>query len=162
YFARPVILPICLACVAAMALKPLIRWLSCCHIAPALSAAAVLSLLVGGIVAGSLQFGRPAMMWIDAAPQHMTALRQRIQKILPPGARFSEAAAAMNNLGATEEEKRVEQQKAPTVQVKDNRGSTSLISWTETFLVGAGETLVLLYLLLASGDLFLQKLVRVM
>jgi len=29
-------------------------------------------------------------------------------------------------------------------------------------LVGLGETLVLLYLLLASGDLFLQKLVRVM
>ena len=38
YFARPVVLPIFLACVAGMALKPLIRWLSCCHIPPALSA----------------------------------------------------------------------------------------------------------------------------
>jgi predicted PurR-regulated permease PerM len=101
-------------------------------------------------------------MWIDGAPHHMTALRQRIQKMLPPGARFSEAAAAVNNLGATEDEKRQEQEKAPTVQLKDHRGSNSLISWTGTFLVGVGETFVLLYLLLASGDLFLQKLVRVM
>ena len=46
YFARPVVLPIFLACMAGMALKPLIRWLSYCHIPPALSAAVVLSLLV--------------------------------------------------------------------------------------------------------------------
>ncbi|HTA30855.1 MAG TPA: hypothetical protein VK731_10225, partial [Candidatus Cybelea sp.] len=46
YVARPVVLPIVLACVAAMTLKPLIRWLSYCHIPPALSAAVVLGLLV--------------------------------------------------------------------------------------------------------------------
>src|SRR5450756_1649433 len=45
YFARPVILPIFLACVGGMTLKPLIRWLSYCHIPPALSAAVVLCLL---------------------------------------------------------------------------------------------------------------------
>ena len=37
-----------------------------------------------------------------------------------------------------------------------------MLNWTGTFVVGVGETLVLLYLLLASGDLFLQKLVHVM
>jgi predicted PurR-regulated permease PerM len=162
YFGRPVILPVFLACVAGMTLKPLIRWLSCCHIPPACSAAVVLSLLVGGIIMGCAQFGRPALMWINEAPQHMTELRRRVQQVLPPGARFSEAAAAVNNLGATEEEKKAEQAKAPTVQVKDNRGSASLVNWTGIFLVGMGETLVLLYLLLASGDLFLQKLVHVM
>jgi predicted PurR-regulated permease PerM len=162
YFARPVILPVFLACVAAMTLKPLIRWLSGFHIPPALSAAVVLLLLVGGIIIGCMQFGRPAVQWLNEAPQHMTELRQRVQKILPPGARFSEAAAAVNNLGATEEEKKAEQNNAPTVQVKDNHGPTSLLNWTGTFLAGVGETLVLLYLLLASGDLFLQKLVRVM
>src|SRR5579872_1591951 len=162
YFARPVILPIFLACVAGMTLKPLIRWASCCHIPPALSAAVVLSLLVAGVILGFMQFGRPALRWVNDAPEHMTGLRQRVQKFLPRGARFSEAAAAVNNLGATEAEKKEEQEKAPTVQVKDNHSSTSLINWTEVFLAGLGETLVLLYLLLASGDLYLQKLVRVM
>src|SRR5436190_3982402 len=37
YFARPVLLPIFLACVAGMTLKPLIRWSSYCHIPPATS-----------------------------------------------------------------------------------------------------------------------------
>jgi predicted PurR-regulated permease PerM len=155
YFARPVILPIFLACVAGMTLKPLIRWLSYCHIPPALSAAVVLCLLVSGVAIGFFQLGRPALAWMNEAPQHMTELRQRAQKIFPRIARFSQAAAAVTNLGATEDE----QKKAPTVELKPNR--STLINWTGTFLAGIGETLVLLYLLLASGDLFLQKLVHV-
>jgi predicted PurR-regulated permease PerM len=162
YFARSVVMPIFLACVAAVTLKPLIRWLSYCHIPPPLGAAIVLAVLVAGVSLGFFQLGRPALIWVDQAPQHLTELRQRVQKLLPPGARFREAAAAVNNLGATEAEKKEEQKQAPTVQVKDNHSSASLINWTENLLVGLGETMVLLYLLLASGDLFLQKLVRVM
>jgi predicted PurR-regulated permease PerM len=162
YFARPVVLPICLACVAAMTLKPLIRWLSYCHIPTALSAAGVLGLLMLALGIGFFQLGRPALTWINEVPQHMTELRQRVQNILPPRARFNEAAAAVNNLGATEEETRAEQKLAPMVEVKDRRSTSSILNWTGTFLAGAGETFVLLYLLLASGDLFLQKLVHVM
>ena len=162
YFARPVILPVVLACVAGMTLKPLIRWSSCCHIPPPVSAALVLFLLVSAIGIGFFQLGRPALTWANDAPQHMTDLRQRFLKIFPSLARFSQAAAAVNNLGATEAEKKAEQEKVPVVEVKDSRGTTSILNWTGTFLAGLGETLVLLYLLLASGDLFLQKLVRVM
>lgn len=162
YFARPVVLPVFLACVAGMTLKPLIRWSSYCHIPPALSAAVVLSLLVGGVIIGCIQFGRPALTWVNDAPQRMTELRQRFQKIFPRAAQLSQAAAAVNDLGATEEEKKEEQKKAPTVEVKDSRGTGSFLNWTGTFLAGVGETVVLLYLLLASGDMFLQKLVHVM
>ena len=162
YFARPVILPVLLASAAAMALKPLIRWSSSCHIPAALSAAVVLVLLVSAIGIGFFQLGRPALMWMNEAPQHLTDLRQRVQQIFPRLARFSEAAAAVNNLGATEAEKIEAQKQAPSVVVKDSRGTSSILNWTGTFLVGIGETLVLLYLLLASGDLFLQKLVHVM
>jgi predicted PurR-regulated permease PerM len=93
---------------------------------------------------------------MNEAPQHMTELRQRFQKFFPRAARISQAAAAVNNLGEEE------QVKAPTVELKTSRVPTTFINWTGTFLAGMGETLVLLYLLLASGDLFLQKLVRVM
>ena len=162
YFARPVVLPVVLACVAGMTLKPLIRWLSYCHIPPALSAAVVLCFLVAAVGVGFFQLGRPALTWMNEAPQHMTEVRQRVQNHFPRIARFNQAAAAVNNLGATEEEKKEQQAKAPTVEVKDGRGTTSILNWTGTFLAGVGETLVLLYLLLASGDLFLQKLVHVM
>jgi predicted PurR-regulated permease PerM len=157
YFARLVVLPVVLACVAGMTLKPLIRWSSCAHIPPALSAAIVLCLLVAGVSIGFFQLGRPALIWMNEAPQHMGELRQRVQKMIPRIARFSQAAAAVNRLGAKEEPQTV-----PTVEVKDSRGTSAFIDWTGSFLAGAGETLVVLYLLLASGDLFLQKLVRVM
>ena len=157
YFARPVVLPIFLACVGGMTLKPLIRWLSQWHIPPALSAAVVLSLLAAGVTIGFIQLERPAVAWMNEAPQHIAELRQRCQKLFPRMARFSRAADAVNNLAASEEE----QKKAPAVELKTNRVPT-FINWTGTFLAGFGESLVLLYLLLASGDLFLQKLVRVM
>ena len=162
YFARPLVLPVFLACVAGMTLKPLIRWSSCCHIPPALSAAVVLCLLVAAVGVGFFQLGRPASTWINDAPRHMTELRQRVLKLFPRAARFSAAAAAVNNLGATDAEKAAEQEKTPTLEVKESRGTSSILNWTGTLLVGLGETLVLVYLLLASGDLFLQKLVRVM
>lgn len=158
FFARPVVLPIVLACVAGMALKPLIRWLSYCHIPPAISAAAVLILLVAGVTIGFIQLGQPALTWMNDAPQHMAELRQRAQKLLPRVTRFSQAATAVNNLGATEEE----QKRTTTVEVKTSRVPTAFINWTGIFLIGVGEMLVLLYLLLASGDMFLQKLVHVM
>ena len=83
YFARPVVLPVFLACMAGMALKPLIRWLSCCHIPPALSAAVVLCFLVPAVGIGFFQLGRPALTWMNEAPQHMTELRQRVLKLFP-------------------------------------------------------------------------------
>jgi predicted PurR-regulated permease PerM len=158
YLARPVVLPIFMACVAAMTLKPIIRWMSYGYIPPAISAAVVLGLLVSAIGIGFLQLGRPALTWMNEAPQHMAELRQRVQKMFPRLTRFSRAAAAVNNLGATEEE----QKKAPTVELKTSRIPSSLINQTGIFMAGTGETLVLLYMLLASGDLFLQKLVHVM
>lgn len=161
YFARPVVLPVVLACLAGITLKPLVRWSSYCHLPPGLSAAIVLCFLVTAIGIGVFQLGRPAMTWMNDAPQHMTELRQRVQKIIPGAARFSQAATAVNNLGATEAEKKEEQKQAPTVELKTSR-IPGIFNWTGTFLVGAGETLVLLYLMLASGDLFLQKLVHVM
>jgi len=158
YFARPVILPVMLACVGAMTLKPLIRWLSRYRIPTALSAAVVLCLLVTAAVIGLMELGRPAVAWMNDAPAQMAVLRLRVQKIFPQTARWSQAATAVNNLG----EAAGDQKKVTTVELKTSQVPTTFINWTGSFLGGIGETLVLLYLLLASGDLFLQKLVRVM
>jgi predicted PurR-regulated permease PerM len=158
YFARPVVLPVFLAFVAGTTLKPLIGWFSYCRITPALSTALVLCFLVTMAGIGLFQLGQPASRWINEAPQHITELRQRIQTFFPRVARFNQAAAAMENLGAPP----AEQAKAPTVELKTSRVPNAFINWTGSLVAGAGEALVLLYLLLASGDLFLQKLVHVM
>ena len=160
YFARPVVLPVLLAWMAAMTLQPLVRCLSYLHLPAPLSAAVVFCLLMAAIGAGFYQLERPAARWMNEAPQHMTELRQRVQRIFPKAWHFSQATAAVSDLGATEAEKKEEQRKTPMVEVKDQRGTSSILNWTGTLLAGLGEVLVLIYLLLDSGDLFLQKLVR--
>jgi predicted PurR-regulated permease PerM len=162
YFARPVLLPLMLACLASMALKPLMHWLSLLRIPTAPSAAVVFLALVASLGIGFLQLGRPAIHWIDDAPEHMTELRGRLQKLFPTADRIGNALDSMGDLGATESEKKTDQKKTPTVEVKDQRGTASILNWTGTVLAGLGEVLVLIYLILASGDLFLHKLVRVM
>ena len=98
----------------------------------ALSAAVVLCLLVAAVGIGFYQLGRPALTWMNEAPQHMTELRQRVLKLFPRAARFGAAAAAVGNLGATDAEKAAEQKKTPTVEIKDSRGTSSILNWTGT------------------------------
>ena len=156
FCARTVVLSVLLACVAGMALKQLIRWLSLCRIPPGLSAAVVLCFLVFALGIGLLQLSRPAMTWLNEAPRHMNESRQRFQKLVPGAGRFSQAAVAVDNLGATADE----QKRSPTVELGTNC-FPDMYNWTGTFVVCLTEKLVLPYLLLPPGDLFLQELVRV-
>lgn len=85
-------------------------------------------LLATAVGIGFFQLGRPALTWMNEASQHMAELRQRVLTIFPRLARFNRAAAAVSDLGATEAEKIEEQKKAPTVEVKDSRGTSSLLN----------------------------------
>ena len=53
--------------------------------------------------AGFLQLGRPALQWMDEAPEHVTVLRQRVQKLVPRLDNFNQAAvtADLKSRGAT-------------------------------------------------------------
>jgi predicted PurR-regulated permease PerM len=162
YFARPFVLPVLLACLASMALKPLMHGLSFLRIPTAPSAAIVFILLVASLIVGFVQLGRPAIHWIDDAPEQMPALRAKVQKLFPNAARVRTALDTMGDLGASEAGKTVEKAKTPTVKIEDQHNTTSILNWTGTVLAGLIEVLVLVYLILASGDMFMQKLVHVM
>ena len=171
YFARPVVLPLFLAILAAMALKPLMRWLAFLRLPPAPSAAIVFVALVAVLSVGFFQLGRPAVAWIDDAPQHLADLKARVQLLYPNAMKMGHAVAAVTDLGTAAGAaaspaglgvKKPPQMAAPTVELRDQRGTASILNWTGTFLAGLGEVLVLIYLILASGDMFLHKLVRVM
>lgn len=162
YFARPAILPIVLACMAAITLKPLMRWLAFCRMSPPIGAAVVLAVVLAVLSTAVVQIGRPAVGWMNDAPYHVMQLRQRIDKLVASLPRFGQAAAAVSTLSeATAPTKDAHSEPIP-VAVKDNSSTTMFVNWTSIFLEGTLETLILLYLLLASGDLPLQKLVRVM
>jgi predicted PurR-regulated permease PerM len=157
YFARATVLPIVVACVAGTALKPLMRGLAYCRIPAGLGAALILMVFITLLGTGFTHLSRPAVVWMNEAPVRVAQLKQRLQKIFRPAVQISQVAAAVNNLGKTEEE----QKKTTTVEVRDQHAAGMVINWTGGLVASLVETLVLLYLMLAAGDLFLQKLVRI-
>jgi predicted PurR-regulated permease PerM len=160
YFGRPVILPVVLAFMAAAALKPVMRVLGRLRLPTVGSALVIFLTLVAFLIVAFVQAGRPALGWVNDAPQHVADLRAHVQKLFPGAARMGEALDAVGAL-TVEGDKKDPHKKVETVEIKDPRGTTSFLNWTETFLAGLGEVLVLVYLLLAAGDMFLHKLVRV-
>ena len=162
HFARPVLLPLVLACMLATTLKPLTRWMSLLRIRTSVSAAVVLVMVIAIVSVGLAQLGRPALAWMNDAPYHVAQLRQRIDKIAASLPRVGQAADAVSTLSKPTGDTKDTKAEPIPVAVKDNSGTTNLVNWTSAFLEGTAETLILLYLLLASGDLPLQKLVHVM
>jgi predicted PurR-regulated permease PerM len=161
YFARPVVLPVFIAVMAATTLKPLMRGLAYLRVPTVPSAILVFVLLLAGAAVAFVEVGRPAIAWMDDAPQHLADLRERAERLFPNAHRMTDAVNAVNQLAAAPV-KKDPRQRVETVEIHDQRGGNSLLNWTGTALAGLGEVLVLIYLILSSGDMFMQKLVRVM
>jgi predicted PurR-regulated permease PerM len=157
YFAREVVLPVVLAVVGGMTLKPLVQWLSRFHIPTPFGAGLVVAALVFLMGFGFVQVGRPTVQWMNDAPANITKLKARLHNIFPPAAQLGQVADAVKNLEAKEDD----QKHTQTVQLKDNGNAGTVIDWTGSLAGALLETGVLLFMLLAAGDTFQQKLVRV-
>jgi predicted PurR-regulated permease PerM len=158
YVAKPVVLPLLLAWLASMTLKPPVNWLRTCHFPTSLAAAMVLGffLIVAGF--GTMWLGRPAAEWVKSAPEQVQQLKQKYKSFLQPVLRFSAAASNVGNLDASQNAPNA----MPPVAVKDNHMVGAMFTWTRSLLVGIGEAIVLTFLLLTSGGIFMQKLAQVM
>jgi len=158
YFARVVILPIVIAWVASLVLKPPVQWMGKLHIPAPIAALIVLTIFAGLVGFSVITLGKPAAVWIQSAPENLPKLKEKFQKIMRPAAHLSAVASSMGNLGEP-----TSQAKEPTsVTIADNHVANSLFNWTWSFLAGVFETIALIFLLLACGDLFLTKLVHVL
>jgi predicted PurR-regulated permease PerM len=157
YVARSFFIPVALALLLNLVLSPLVRWLSRLHV-PA-PAAAALVLLVGGAAVGAGAYGlaTPVRDLIATGPATLAKATRRLQKIAQPVERVSkvadqvEHAAAPTDAGAP----KVVVQQAPSLRSR-------AFGTTETLLSGLLEIVLLLYALLAVGDLFLEKIVDVL
>jgi predicted PurR-regulated permease PerM len=157
YFARPFLLPIMLALVLNFLLKPLVLALSRLRIPEPVGAAfvmAAVSLVVWFTVS---QFSKPLVLWIDRAPESLRSIKQKLHDFTRPAERLTKAAETVQDMTKTTPEEVTTKVEVHTSPLKDN-----LVSYAKSFLVIGLETGVLLYFLLASGDLFMQKLVRIL
>jgi predicted PurR-regulated permease PerM len=157
YFARDFILPILLAWILSSLLAPIVRLFKRVHIPEPLSALFIILALLGTLSLGAYRLSDPAAEWIQRAPQSLSGVRAKLQSILRPVQGVQETTKEiekMTTLGKDEE--------ATAVEIKKPGLGEVVLSGAKNFLLAGGVTLVLLYFLLASGDMFLLKLVKIL
>jgi predicted PurR-regulated permease PerM len=156
YFARAFLLPITLAVLLDFLLSPIIRALKRLRIPEPVGAALVLLVLLGAVGAGGYSLAEPAREWVAKAPESLAKVQGRLRDLRRPVEQVTRTAEQVE--AATEVSK-----SAPNeVVVRAPRLSERLFGTTQSLLTGAMETIILLYFLLAAGDMFLQKLIKVL
>ena len=158
YFARLFILPLVLAILLNLLLAPLVKGLSKLHVTPSLGAAAVILFLVGILGAGAYLLAGPAAEWIDRAPTSIVRMEEKLRILQRPVEQVQRAKKEVEKLTQLGGEKENE---AP-VRVRGEGMVEAVLGGAWTVVGAILMMLVLLYFLLASGDLFLRKLIRVL
>ncbi|HEX8432202.1 MAG TPA: AI-2E family transporter [Longimicrobium sp.] len=159
-FAREFLLPITFALLLSFLFSPLVRALARFHIRPPVGALIVILSIFGLLGLGAYELSGPVKSWAARAPETLAAAQGKMKTLLKPVERMTRTAeqveSATSGVGGTTVEKPRE------VIVQQPRLASRIFGTTQRFLTGMFEVLILLYFLLASGDLFLQKLVKVL
>jgi predicted PurR-regulated permease PerM len=157
YFARAFFLPIVLAVLLDFLLSPLIRALKRARVPEPVGAALVIVVLLG--TAGIAVYGLvgPAKEWVAKVPVSMREAENRLRKLRTPVEQVSKTAEQVEQAAKVDNGT-----KTPEVVVKGPSLTERLFGTTQTLIASAFEVIILLYFLLAAGDLFLQKLIKVL
>ncbi|MEP6691175.1 MAG: AI-2E family transporter [Gemmatimonadaceae bacterium] len=157
YFARDFLMPITFALLLSFLLSPLVRALARLRIPTPAGAALVLLALLATIGAAGYGLAGPMESLAASAPATLATATTKLRTVLKPLARASATAAQVEKAATLGE---------PTKPAQVVVQPTSLIArafgTTQRLLGGLLEVLLLLYFLLAAGDLFLQKLIKVL
>jgi predicted PurR-regulated permease PerM len=156
YFARALLLPIVLAVLFTLLLSPVVRVLKRWWMPEPLGAGIVLLAVIGIAGAAVYTLVDPATEWIAKVPGSLRAVEGKLRELKQPVADVRRAAERIEAMTGVDGPGRV-----PEVVVKREDLSSLLANRTPYFMAGVLSTVVLLYFLLASGDLFLRKVVRI-
>ena len=165
YFAREFLIPVAFALLLNFLLSPVVRALARARIRPPIGAALIVLGLVGILGGGAFALAGPAQRWIAAAPQSLRNAEGKLARIFRPvkvvqktAEEVQKAAGAISSTtprGAAGAQPAVVVHEGPTLAAR-------IFGTTERIVIGTLEILFLLYFMLAGGDLFLQKLIKVL
>jgi predicted PurR-regulated permease PerM len=157
YFAHALVLPIVVAILLNFVLSPVVRALRAIRIPEPVGAMLVLAGVVAVLVMAVYWLSGPAERMVQQAPatlrkieRSMSGLRQSVAQVTEA----TEQAQEVARVGAPESRQ--------VTVVRDQSLASIILSRTTTLLFGMAVATILLYFLLASGDLFLRKTVKVL
>lgn len=157
YLGQGFFLPVVIAAILALLLSPLVALLARLRVPKKLGALVVLLAFVAALGAGVWRLSGPAAQWLESAPERLRELEDKLRELTEPVQEVTEATESVEELTALGRDDGVE-----SVRLKQSRLSSALFSGTRKFVAQATVTVILLYFLLATGDIFLRKLVQVL
>jgi predicted PurR-regulated permease PerM len=157
YLARDLVVPIVLAVLLDFLLKPLVRALRRVGVPEAAGGAIVVLGLLGSLGFAAVQLADPARALVADAPASIKKATDRLRPVQGPLEKLDRTAHQVERAAheATDTTTREVAVKGPTL-------SSKLLGGVRVFGAAALEVVILLYFLLASGDLFLQKLIKLL
>lgn len=160
YFARDFLLPAVFAFFIAITLRPLVRSLSRRGIPAWATTAGIVILAFLMAMAAVLAFAGALMQWIEDAPRlqreflgKIASLRSSFQSLIRIGESLQQAASPDG--GGNVQEVVVKESMLPAI-------FTVIAGYPLNVLFVAGGAIVIAVFLMASGDMFYEKLIRIL
>lgn len=157
FFARDFLLPVVLAALFALILRPIVRFAERSRIPPAVTSVLLLSMIVGICSFGFYTLSGPVSEWVNTAPsvgaelkRKLASLRQSVETLHEVSEQIQEAAEGGSGTGTQQ------------VVIQEPGLITRAASGIPNILAQILFTFVLLLFFLASGDLFLEKLIHIL
>jgi predicted PurR-regulated permease PerM len=157
YAARSFLLPIVTAILFALLFAPAVRGLRNWRVPEWASAAVIVLGLIALLGYGGYKLASPAATWLARAPESFARLEERVRQFRKPVEQVTRTAERVGELTTGPADGRTLQ-----VRVKDTSMADTLFGGTQQLVTNAFIMLALLYFLLASGDMFLAKVVKVL
>jgi len=148
YFARTVVLPIAVACIVGMALKPAVQWFERWRIPPFLAAGFIMVIFLSATTCLFYYVARPAVLWANRAPEAGAAIREKIENTFHIHHREAPPPDSAN----------ADISRPAPLYVPDSQTTKTILAWSGATLAGVVETIVLTYLILISHGWFSKKL----
>jgi predicted PurR-regulated permease PerM len=169
-YARQVLIPIVLAVLISYMLTPIVSWLHRVKIPPFIGAIAAVAMLVAALGASVWSVSDDAIRIVEDLPRAARQMRatirqQRLGRADTPLEKVQEAAKEIEKAAAEASPTPTALSGVQRVQVVEPAFRADYLWWGSIGVVGfAGELtmiLFLVYFLLATGDLYKRKLVKI-
>jgi predicted PurR-regulated permease PerM len=158
YFAAPILIPITIAILLSMLLSPAVDWLERLALPRAVGSALIVAAALGLIAGSIVTLAGPAQEWLTRLPASFAKMEERLKLIKKPIAEIEKATEQIETVTDLSQ-KPVRRQ---VVELRRPSFAGELLSGTQRIATSIGMVLILLYFLLATGDLFARKLVAIM
>jgi predicted PurR-regulated permease PerM len=162
YFARDLVLPVVVALILSLVFMPTVRAMKKIFIPAPLGAAIIVLGLFAVFLGGAYRLAEPASDWLQRTPEGLQEIDVKLRRITGSVHQVATATAKVEEItkdmsSSDDDSDSVIKEKPQEVVVQTPPLAGVVFTYAREFVVTAISTLVLLYFLLASGDMFLRK-----